>query len=77
MAASRGSRRCSGCARSRATRVRLTLVAPDPEFAYRPMAVAEPFAAGMARRVPLADVAADAHAELVADALVGRRRQRP
>jgi sulfide:quinone oxidoreductase len=51
-------------------RVRLSLMAPDPEFVYRPMAVAEPFAAGSARRVPLADVAAAAQAELIADAVV-------
>jgi sulfide:quinone oxidoreductase len=51
-------------------RVRLTLMAPDPDFVYRPMAVAEPFAAGAARSVPLADVVADARAELVADAVV-------
>jgi sulfide:quinone oxidoreductase len=51
-------------------RVRLTLVAPDADFVYRPMAVAEPFALGRARSVPLADVAADAGAELVADAAV-------
>jgi len=52
------------------TRVRLTLLAPDPEFVYRPMAVAEPFGAGLARHVPLADIVADAGADLVADALV-------
>jgi sulfide:quinone oxidoreductase len=34
------------------------------------MAVAEPFAAGTARRVPLADVAAEAGAELLVDAVV-------
>lgn len=52
-------------------RVRLTLIAPDPDFVYRPMAVAEPFALGQARRVPLADVVADAGAELVVDGVVG------
>jgi sulfide:quinone oxidoreductase len=61
-------------------RVRLTLVAPDPEFSYRPMAVAEPFAVGRARHVPLADVCADAGAQLVRDAVVavddGARRVR-
>src|SRR5690242_9040827 len=50
--------------------VRLTLAAPDPDFVYRPMAVAEPFALGQARRVPLADIVADAGAELVSDAVV-------
>jgi sulfide:quinone oxidoreductase len=53
------------------SRLRLTLVAPDAEFVYRPMAVAEPFALGQARTVALADVVADAKAELIADALVG------
>jgi sulfide:quinone oxidoreductase len=50
-------------------RVRLTLVAPDAEFVYRPMAVAEPFALGRARGVALADFAADAGAELVIGAV--------
>jgi sulfide:quinone oxidoreductase len=50
-------------------RVSLTLVAPGSDFVYRPMAVAEPFAAGTASRVPLADVVADAGAELVRDSL--------
>jgi sulfide:quinone oxidoreductase len=50
--------------------VSLTLVAPGPDFSYRPMAVAEPFAVGSARHVPLADVCADAGATLVADAVV-------
>ena len=52
-------------------RVDLTLVAPDPEFTYRPLAVAEPFALGHAYRVPLSQFAQDAGAELVIDATVG------
>src|SRR3954466_10940793 len=52
------------------TRGRLTLLSPDPDFVYRPMAVAEPFGVGMARHVPLAEIAADAGAELVSNALV-------
>lgn len=52
-------------------RVRLTLAAPDPEFSYRPLAVAEPFALGHAYRVPLSEFAKDAAAELVLDATVG------
>ena len=51
-------------------RVRLTLVAPDPEFTYKPLAVGEPFGLGHAHRVPLARFAADASAELLIDALV-------
>lgn len=53
-----------------ADRVRLTLVAPDADFSYRPLAVAEPFALGHAHRVPLSRFAEDADAELVADGLV-------
>ena len=51
--------------------VRLTLIAPDPDFSYRPLAVAEPFGLGHAHRVPLERFAADADAELVIDAVVG------
>ena len=35
-------------------RVELTLVSPTPDFVYRPLAVAEPFALGHQRRTPLA-----------------------
>src|SRR5215211_222992 len=52
-------------------RVRLTLAAPEPEFSYRPLAVAEPFAMGHAYRVPLSDFARDAGAELLLGATVG------
>jgi sulfide:quinone oxidoreductase len=52
-------------------RVRLTLIAPDPDFSYRPLAVAEPFGLGHAHRVPLSRFAADAQAELIVDAVVG------
>jgi sulfide:quinone oxidoreductase len=52
-------------------RVRLTLIAPDPDFSYRPLAVAEPFGLGHAHRVPLKRFAADAGAELIVDAVVG------
>jgi sulfide:quinone oxidoreductase len=50
-------------------RVRLTLIAPDPEFTYRPLAVAEPFALGHAHRVPLRSFTDDVGAELVLEAL--------
>ena len=50
--------------------VRLTLVAPDREFSYRPLAVAEPFALGHAHRVPLSRFAEETSAELVIDAVV-------
>jgi sulfide:quinone oxidoreductase len=52
-------------------RVRLTLAAPEPDFSYRPLAVAEPFALGHAYRVPLSRFAEDTGAELVLDATVG------
>jgi sulfide:quinone oxidoreductase len=46
-------------------RVAMTLLAPEREFAYRPMAVAVPFARGHMQRVDLADVARETGAELV------------
>src|SRR5215212_9164965 len=46
-------------------RVALTLVAPDPDFVYRPMAVAEPFGLGEARRYPLRRIVEDFGAQLV------------
>jgi sulfide:quinone oxidoreductase len=48
-------------------RVELTLVDAQPDFIYRPMKVAEPFARGSARRYPIAEMARDAGARLVAD----------
>ena len=48
---------------------RLTLVAPDPEFVYKPLAIAEPFGLGHAHRVPLTRFAEEAGAELLIDAL--------
>jgi sulfide:quinone oxidoreductase len=52
-------------------RVDLRLIAPDAEFTYRPLAVAEPFALGRANRVPLARFAKWTGAELIVDAVVG------
>lgn len=52
-------------------RVRITLLAPDREFRYRPMAVAEPFTIARARHVPLTDIAADFDADLVLGSLAG------
>lgn len=46
-------------------RVRVTLVAAEPDFVYRPMAVAEPFGFGEARRYPLRRVVDDFDAGLV------------
>jgi sulfide:quinone oxidoreductase len=52
-------------------RVHVTLIAPDPDFVYRPLAVAQPFALGDAHRVPLRTFADEAGAELLQDAVVG------
>ncbi len=46
-------------------RVELTLVSPTPDFVYRPLAVAEPFARGRARRTPLTEAAKAAQATFV------------
>jgi sulfide:quinone oxidoreductase len=48
-----------------ADRVELTLVSPTPDFVYRPLAVAEPFALGHQRRTPLAEAARAADAAFV------------
>jgi sulfide:quinone oxidoreductase len=48
-------------------RVELTLADAQPDFVYRPMKVAEPFARGTARRHPMADIARDVGARLVPD----------
>jgi len=50
-------------------RVRITLLAPEREFHYRPMAVAEPFTIARAWHAPLARIAADFGAQLVTGAL--------
>jgi sulfide:quinone oxidoreductase len=52
-------------------RARLTLIAPDPDFVYRPLAVAEPFGLGHAHRVPLERFAVDTGAELVLESVTG------
>src|SRR5690242_8523145 len=58
-------------------RVELTLADARPDFVYRPMAVAEPFARGRAGRYPLAGIARDVNARLVEDtvAAVDHRAQ--
>ena len=50
-------------------RVRITLVAPDDDFVYRPLSVGEPFALGPARRVPLSQFAAELDVELRKDGI--------
>jgi sulfide:quinone oxidoreductase len=51
-------------------RVTITIVAPQPEFVYRPMTVAEPFGFGDALRLPLQRVADDFGAQLVRAAVL-------
>jgi sulfide:quinone oxidoreductase len=46
-------------------RVRTTLLAPEPDFTYRPLSVLSPFAAGVTPTYPLARAAADAGFTLV------------
>ena len=53
--------------------VRITLLAPERHFHYRPMAVAEPFTIAHARRIELAKIAAEFDADLLTGALDGRR----
>jgi sulfide:quinone oxidoreductase len=50
-------------------RARITLVAPNPDFVYRPMLVAEPFGWGEAHRRSLSRIASDFDAHLVRDAV--------
>ena len=50
-------------------RVKLRLLSPEPDFVYRPMAVAEPFGRGRAAHHALRRIAPDAGAELVEGAL--------
>jgi sulfide:quinone oxidoreductase len=52
-------------------RVRCTLLTPEREFVYRPMAVGEPFARGRAMRHSLDEIARDLGAELVEGRLTG------
>jgi sulfide:quinone oxidoreductase len=48
-------------------RVKTTLLAPEPEFVYRPMRVLEPFSFGGARRYGLDQIARDIDVELLQD----------
>jgi sulfide:quinone oxidoreductase len=48
-------------------RVAIALLAPEPDFVYRPLSVLEPFSEGGAERYPLERFAADVDAELIAD----------
>jgi sulfide:quinone oxidoreductase len=53
--------------------VDLTLIAPEPEFTYRPLAVLEPFVPGSMPTLSVAEVAAEHGVALVADALAAVR----
>jgi sulfide:quinone oxidoreductase len=48
-------------------RIATTMIAPNPEFVYRPMAVREPFGYAEARRYPLDDLTRDIGVELRVD----------
>lgn len=52
-------------------RVRVTVVSPQDEFVYRPLAVLEPFAAASVRRYPLAQIIADSNSAWIKDGLTG------
>jgi sulfide:quinone oxidoreductase len=56
-------------------RVSLTLVAPDPEFSYKPLTVEEPFTFQPAERRALGPVAGEFGARFVQQAVVGVRPQ--
>ena len=47
--------------------ISITVLAPDPEFVYRPMTVREPFGYATAQRYPLDEITSDIGAELRAD----------
>lgn len=51
------------------TRVAITLLAPEPEFAYRAPSVGESFSLGHGRRFSLSEIAEDLDFELVGDGL--------
>jgi sulfide:quinone oxidoreductase len=48
-------------------RIATTMIAPNPEFVYRPMTVREPFGYAVARRYPLEEFARDVGVELQVD----------
>ena len=48
-------------------RIGTTMIAPNPEFVYRPMSVREPFGYAVARRYPLEEIARDIGVELRVD----------
>jgi sulfide:quinone oxidoreductase len=57
-------------------RISTTLLAPEPEFVYRPMRVREPFAYSEARQYPLDEIARDIGVELRQDGFKRLERDR-
>ena len=51
------------------SRVSVELIAPDPDFMYRPLSVAEPFGLASTKRLPLTDLAAEHGAHYRRDGL--------
>src|SRR5438067_177243 len=51
--------------------VELTLLEPDTEFVFRPMAIAETFARGRRQRIPIQRVASDTGARVLHACLTG------
>ena len=49
--------------------VRVTLVSPEQQFVYRPLAVLEPFASASVRRYPVAQIVSDTSAAWIRDRL--------
>ena len=56
-------------------RVTITLVAPQTNFTYRPMTVAQPFSLGHARDYPLPDIAQEFDAAFVGDSVTEVRAE--
>ena len=57
-------------------RIATTMIAPDPDFVYRPMTVREPFGYAVARRYPLDEIARDIGVELRVDSFKWLERER-
>jgi sulfide:quinone oxidoreductase len=56
-------------------RVCIQLLAPEPEFVYRPLRVREPFAYGVAERYPIAQLVHGLGVELLAERRASRSDQ--
>jgi len=56
-------------------RVTITLVAPETNFTYRPMTVAQPFSLGSAREYALAGIAEEFHAAFIRDSVADVRAE--